>query len=346
MLSHSRVDFRQSRRLQAFARQFPPHAPKALHADLSEFTRRFPFRPNYGRFALGALHAAHGCGRTTGDTSGKRARRDRAHHRLPDRNSHPGRPCQRGHRHFDTFVHLAQTVLPDYIENTLMLGALVVVGVLIVGVPAAWLVASCEFPGRSVLEAALVLPLAAPAYVLGYAYADFLPRTDRCKVRCAARLGVEDWRVLVSRRTLIAGRGVDAGAGAVPVRLSAGARAVSFRIGDRARGRAHAGPRRLAFVLYRVAAAGAACAGRGRGPCADGDVRRLRHRLVFRRAGVFDRHLQRVVFVRRSGGGGATGRAADRVRRACACLSSASRGGGARYHEAGRRDTPPARAGS
>ena len=32
----------------------------------------------------------------------------------------------------------------------------------------------CEFPGRRVLEAALILPLAAPAYVLAYAYAGFL----------------------------------------------------------------------------------------------------------------------------------------------------------------------------
>ena len=75
---------------------------------------------------------------------------------------------------FDTFAHLAATVLPDYAINTLVLGALVVFGVLIVGVPAAWLVSACAFPGRALLEAALVLPLAAPAYVLGYAYADFL----------------------------------------------------------------------------------------------------------------------------------------------------------------------------
>ena len=73
-----------------------------------------------------------------------------------------------------TFVHLAQTVLPEYVANTLTLGLLVVVGVLLIGVPAAWLVACCEFKGRRVLEAALVLPLAAPAYVLAYAYADFL----------------------------------------------------------------------------------------------------------------------------------------------------------------------------
>ncbi len=72
------------------------------------------------------------------------------------------------------FVHLAQTVLGEYVLNTLSLGLLVIIGVLIIGVPAAWLVACCEFPGRRVLEAALVLPLAAPAYVLAYAYADFL----------------------------------------------------------------------------------------------------------------------------------------------------------------------------
>jgi iron(III) transport system permease protein len=72
------------------------------------------------------------------------------------------------------FVHIAQTVLSEYALNTLMLGALVIAGVLVVGVPAAWLTAACEFPGRRVLEAALILPLAAPAYVLAYAYADFL----------------------------------------------------------------------------------------------------------------------------------------------------------------------------
>jgi iron(III) transport system permease protein len=73
-----------------------------------------------------------------------------------------------------TVAHLAATVLPDYVFNTLALGALVVVGVLIVGVPAAWMTAMCDFPGKRLLEAALVLPLAAPAYVLAYAYTDLL----------------------------------------------------------------------------------------------------------------------------------------------------------------------------
>jgi iron(III) transport system permease protein len=73
-----------------------------------------------------------------------------------------------------TFIHIAETVLIEYASNTIALTLLVVIGVLLIGVPAAWLIAACEFPGRRVLEAALILPLAAPAYVLAYAYADFL----------------------------------------------------------------------------------------------------------------------------------------------------------------------------
>jgi iron(III) transport system permease protein len=74
----------------------------------------------------------------------------------------------------NTFAHIASTLLPEYTLNTVALGLIVVLGVLIIGVPSAWLTATCEFPGKRFLEAALVLPLAAPAYVLAYAYTDLL----------------------------------------------------------------------------------------------------------------------------------------------------------------------------
>ncbi len=74
----------------------------------------------------------------------------------------------------DTWVHLAATVLPEYITNTLWLCLGVGVGVTVIGVATAWLVAMHEFPGRRVFEWALVLPLAMPAYVLAYVYTDFL----------------------------------------------------------------------------------------------------------------------------------------------------------------------------
>lgn len=70
--------------------------------------------------------------------------------------------------------HLAATVLPGYVRNSLLLAVGVGCGVAVVGTGAAWLVAMHEFPGRRLFEWALVLPLAAPTYVLAYAYTDFL----------------------------------------------------------------------------------------------------------------------------------------------------------------------------
>jgi iron(III) transport system permease protein len=46
-------------------------------------------------------------------------------------------------------------------------------GAIVLGAGAAWLVSLCRFPGRGAFEWLLVLPLAAPSYVLAYAYASF-----------------------------------------------------------------------------------------------------------------------------------------------------------------------------
>ena len=70
--------------------------------------------------------------------------------------------------------HLAATVLPDYVANTLLLCVAVGTGVIIVGVATAWLTAMHDFPGRRIFAWALVLPMAMPAYVLAYVYTDFL----------------------------------------------------------------------------------------------------------------------------------------------------------------------------
>ncbi|WP_153146162.1 iron ABC transporter permease [Dechloromonas sp. H13] len=73
-----------------------------------------------------------------------------------------------------TWSHLAQTVLPEYIVNSLLLCLGVGLGVALVGVTTAWLTAMHDFPGRRIFEWALVLPLAMPAYVMAYVYTDFL----------------------------------------------------------------------------------------------------------------------------------------------------------------------------
>jgi len=68
----------------------------------------------------------------------------------------------------DVWQHLARTVLPELVRNTLVLVLGVCAGVLLLGVGLAWLTAMCEFPGRKIFEWALMLPLAVPAYVLAF----------------------------------------------------------------------------------------------------------------------------------------------------------------------------------
>jgi iron(III) transport system permease protein len=73
-----------------------------------------------------------------------------------------------------TLAHLARTVLPGYLGSTLVLAIAVLALALVLGVSTAWLVAAYDFPGRSLLAWWLVLPLAMPAFVMGYAFTDFL----------------------------------------------------------------------------------------------------------------------------------------------------------------------------
>ncbi len=74
----------------------------------------------------------------------------------------------------ETLAHLAATILPETIANSLWLCLIVGLLVSSMGTVSAWLVATREFPGRRVFEWALLLPMAMPAYVLAYTYTDFL----------------------------------------------------------------------------------------------------------------------------------------------------------------------------
>ena len=70
----------------------------------------------------------------------------------------------------DIWAHLWRTQLPELLLNTVGLVAGVGLGVLVLGTTLAWLVVTCEFPGRRVFEWALILPLALPAYVIGFVF--------------------------------------------------------------------------------------------------------------------------------------------------------------------------------
>src|SRR5215467_13774779 len=70
----------------------------------------------------------------------------------------------------EVWRHLWRTQLGELIANTVLLLAGVGVGTLVVGTGLAWLVVYHRFPGRTIFEWALILPLAVPAYVLGFVF--------------------------------------------------------------------------------------------------------------------------------------------------------------------------------
>ena len=88
-----------------------------------------------------------------------------------------------------TVTRLGATLLPGYAAATLRIAGLVAVGTLVIGTGAAWLVTACAFPGRRVLEIALVVPLAFPAYVLAYAYTDLLDHPGAVQSALRALMG-------------------------------------------------------------------------------------------------------------------------------------------------------------
>lgn len=75
---------------------------------------------------------------------------------------------------WDALRAMAATVLPSYALTSMALCALVALGVISAGTVSAALVTLFDFPLRKTLEWALLLPLAMPAYVVAYAYTDFL----------------------------------------------------------------------------------------------------------------------------------------------------------------------------
>jgi iron(III) transport system permease protein len=70
----------------------------------------------------------------------------------------------------EVWRHLWETQLVELISHTLALVAGVGLGVAILGTALAWLVTAHRFPGHAALEWLLVLPLAMPAYVLGFVF--------------------------------------------------------------------------------------------------------------------------------------------------------------------------------
>ena len=90
--------------------------------------------------------------------------------------------------------HLRDTVLNEYLLNTLALMMLTGGLSLLLGVSTGWLIGACQFRGRATLSWLLMLPLASPAYIVAYVYTDLLEVSGpvQTTLRSWLSLGITD----------------------------------------------------------------------------------------------------------------------------------------------------------
>jgi iron(III) transport system permease protein len=86
---------------------------------------------------------------------------------------------------------MAETVLPQYTVTTIVLCVAVAVGVGVLGAATACAVTLFDFKGRRTFEWALLLPLAMPAYVVAYAYTDFLQYSGPAQTAIRAAFSIQ-----------------------------------------------------------------------------------------------------------------------------------------------------------
>ncbi len=93
----------------------------------------------------------------------------------------------------DVWAHLWETQLLELVRNTFLLIIGVGSGVLVLGTGLAWLVTMYRFPGREIFEWLLILPLAIPAYVIGFVFLAIFDYAGPVQSRLRALLGPDIW---------------------------------------------------------------------------------------------------------------------------------------------------------
>ena len=235
-----------------------------------------------------------------------------------------------------SFAHLAATVLPRYVGNTALLLLGVSWGVISIGVLSAWLVTAYQFPGRRVLEWALMLPLAMPAYVMAYAYTDWLQFTGPVQTLLRELIGWRAREYWFPEIRSLGGAAAMLSFALYPyVYLIARTAFLDLSRAAVEAGRL-AGLTALGQLLPRGGAARAAGDCGRHGARADGNAGRLRHRFLFRGRRFHHRHLQGLAVDGRQRRGRGNCRAVCWRSWPC-CSHSSGRAAAARAITAGQR---------
>jgi iron(III) transport system permease protein len=94
---------------------------------------------------------------------------------------------------FDVWAHLWHTQLLELVWNTFALIVGVGLGVVVSGTGLAWLVTMYRFPGRAIFEWLLILPMAMPAYVIGFVFLAFFDYTGPVRHWWRIMFGAKVW---------------------------------------------------------------------------------------------------------------------------------------------------------
>ncbi len=95
----------------------------------------------------------------------------------------------------EVWQHLFDTVLKEYVFNSLLLMLGVGLLTFVIGVASAWLVTMCQFPGCRMFSWMLLLPMAMPAYIIAYTYTGILDVSGPLQdwIRLSFDLGFGDY---------------------------------------------------------------------------------------------------------------------------------------------------------
>ncbi len=77
----------------------------------------------------------------------------------------------------ENLEHIKEYLLPEYIKNTIIVAVGTGFFTIVIGVTLAWYVSMYDFKGRDFFSWALILPLAIPSYIAGYAYSGLFSYT-------------------------------------------------------------------------------------------------------------------------------------------------------------------------
>jgi len=91
----------------------------------------------------------------------------------------------------ESWQHIRSNLLSGYLLNTFWLMLQVAIYSSVIGVSTAWLTAVTRFPGQRFFSWALMLPLAAPAYIIAYVYTDLLEFSGPVQSAFRALTGLE-----------------------------------------------------------------------------------------------------------------------------------------------------------